>query len=77
MTTLPNFEWDPKKAARNLRDHKVSFDEAVTSFFDLNAITYPDESHSSPGDERVINLGLSAGCPIHARSLRMGGVVKF
>ena len=62
------FEYDPRKAAANLRKHKISFDEAVTSFFDLNAIGYPDESHSSPGDERFINLGLSS-------SLRLLSVV--
>jgi uncharacterized DUF497 family protein len=30
-----NFEWDPKKAASNLKDHGVSFDEATTVFGDL------------------------------------------
>jgi uncharacterized DUF497 family protein len=28
------FEWDPGKAAENLRKHKVSFDEAATVFGD-------------------------------------------
>jgi uncharacterized DUF497 family protein len=55
-----SFEWDPWKAAKNLRSHNISFEEAVTSFFDPNASTYPDDSHSSPGDERLVNLGLSA-----------------
>lgn len=58
MTSL-NFEWDSKKAAKNLRVHGISFDEAATTFFDLNAISYPDQAHSSPGDERFINLGQS------------------
>jgi uncharacterized protein len=53
------FENDPRKAAANLRKHKISFEEAVTSFYDPKAISCPDEPHSSPGDERFINLGLS------------------
>jgi hypothetical protein len=28
------FEWDRKKAAANFKKHKVSFDEAVTVFYD-------------------------------------------
>jgi len=28
------FEWDPEKARRNLKKHRVSFDEAVTAFYD-------------------------------------------
>jgi hypothetical protein len=40
------FEWDESKAARNLRKHSVSFDEATTIFGDPFAITYPDPGHS-------------------------------
>jgi uncharacterized DUF497 family protein len=29
-TSQVRFEWDPRKAALNLRRHRVSFDEAVT-----------------------------------------------
>ena len=28
------FEWDPEKAQANRRKHKVSFEEAVTVFYD-------------------------------------------
>ncbi|MBP7233050.1 MAG: BrnT family toxin, partial [Syntrophaceae bacterium] len=28
------FEWDPKKAKENLKKRNISFDEAVTSFYD-------------------------------------------
>jgi uncharacterized DUF497 family protein len=27
-----NFEWDEKKAKENLKNHKISFDEAITVF---------------------------------------------
>ncbi len=53
------FEYDPDKAASNLKQHGVSFDEAVTSFYDPNAASWHDADHSQPGDERFINLGLS------------------
>jgi len=37
-----SFEWDPKKAASNLKDHGVSFEEATTVFGDILAMNMPD-----------------------------------
>lgn len=51
--------WDPKKAAQNLRDHGVSFEEASTVFGDSLAITIPDPDHSV-GEERMIAMGQSS-----------------
>ena len=52
------FEWDPGKAAGNLRKHKVSFTEAATVLGDFFGTTASDPDHS--GDERrYITLGLS------------------
>jgi uncharacterized protein len=59
MTIHLRFESDPRKAAINLRKHGVSFDEAVTSFYDTLAISQTDATHSAPGDERFVNLGMS------------------
>ena len=44
-------EWDPAKAASNLRLHRVSFDEGVTALDDPLAATWrdPDHSESSTG----------------------------
>jgi uncharacterized DUF497 family protein len=39
---LLEFEWDPRKAARNLRKHLVSFREAAMVFGDVLAVTYED-----------------------------------
>jgi uncharacterized DUF497 family protein len=36
------FEWDAKKAAANVEKHRVTFDEAVTVFYD------PLAKHSAP-----------------------------
>lgn len=52
------FEWDPRKAAKNLRAHGVSFDEAATVFGDPLGVTAPDPDHSQ-GEERFITVGLS------------------
>ena len=51
-------EWNPDKAARNLRKHQVSFDEAATVFDDPMFITFVDEEHSSD-EERYITIGSS------------------
>jgi uncharacterized DUF497 family protein len=52
------YEWDPTKAKANLRDHRVSFEEAVTLFLDPLAITYRDPDHSDE-EEREITIGHS------------------
>jgi uncharacterized DUF497 family protein len=54
------FEWDPTKAASNLKKHQVSFDEAKSVFYDDFAVQFFDEEHS-PNEERFLMLGLSAG----------------
>jgi hypothetical protein len=53
------FEWDPGKARRNLRKHGVSFDEAVTAFYDPLSATFNDPDHSV-GEERYITVGFSS-----------------
>jgi len=53
------FEWDRDKARRNLSKHKVSFDEAVTVFYDPLAATFDDPEHSSD-ERRFITVGYSS-----------------
>jgi uncharacterized DUF497 family protein len=36
-----HFEWDPAKASRNRRKHRISFEEAATVFGDFLSITGP------------------------------------
>jgi uncharacterized DUF497 family protein len=50
------FEWDPAKAAANLRKHGVSFEEAVTAFSDPLSVTIPDPMHSER-EWRFVLLG--------------------
>jgi uncharacterized protein len=52
------FEWDPKKAAENIRKHDVAFQEAATVFGDPLAVTFEDPDHSL-NENRQITFGLS------------------
>lgn len=52
------FEWDPAKAASNLRKHGVSFEEASTVFADPLATTVPDPDHSVE-EQRWLTTGAS------------------
>jgi len=53
------FEWDPAKAAANLRKHGVSFEDAQTAFSDKHARLVNDPDHSAE-EERFVLLGLSS-----------------
>ena len=53
------FEWDPEKARRNLKKHGVSFDEAVTAFYDPLSATFDDPDHSDK-EQRYITIGFSS-----------------
>lgn len=77
------FEWDSGKAAKNLRKHQVSFEEAVSVFYDPLAATGADPDHSEE-ETRFVSFGMSSAgaasycmsCgargsyPHHQRSLR-------
>jgi len=52
------FEWDDNKARSNLKNHRVSFDEAKTVFIDPLARIFDDEAHSLE-EEREIIIGYS------------------
>jgi uncharacterized DUF497 family protein len=54
----PTFEWDPAKAATNLTQHGVSFDEAATVFQDPLAKIHDDPDHSAT-ERRDIIVGHS------------------
>lgn len=52
------FEWNRRKAAKNLLQHGVRFPEAATVFFDRRSITIPDDQHSED-EERYTVIGQS------------------
>jgi uncharacterized DUF497 family protein len=58
MTTI-KFEWDESKNRANNKKHGISFEEALTVFYDDNARLIDDPDHSGE-EERFILLGISA-----------------
>lgn len=58
------FVWDARKAAANLKKHRVSFEEASTAFDDELGAYYPDSWH----EDRFILIG-------HSRQQRLLYVV--
>lgn len=56
---MVGFEWDDEKAKANLREHGVSFDEAIEVFSDDFAIDEYDDSHTDE-EPRFHIIGLSS-----------------
>ena len=50
------FERDRKKATKNLKKHKISFQEAASVFLDPLALTFNDPDHSI-GEHRLLTFG--------------------
>jgi uncharacterized DUF497 family protein len=51
-------EWNPEKAAVNLRKHGIDFADAAVALEDHNALTIEDESHA---EQRFKTLALGPG----------------
>ena len=64
------FEWDPKKAERNLRKHGVEFVDAMTVFDDDRAVTLSDDH---PNEERYVTFGMDASGTILGVSYEVRG----
>ena len=52
------FEWNGEKAKKNLKKHKVSFEEGSTIFGDQLSVTIDDPMHSEQED-RFVTVGQS------------------
>lgn len=52
------FEWHATKAAKNLKKHGVSFEEAKSVFYDEFAVQFFDHEHST-AEDRFLMLGMS------------------
>jgi uncharacterized protein len=53
------YEWDINKAAQNIKNHGVSFEEATEVFFDPKAVRGFDSKHSE-NEERFYIIGFSS-----------------
>ena len=52
------FDWDPEKAAANVKRRGISFTEAATVLEDPLSTTFPDQAHSD-GEARFVTIGTS------------------
>jgi uncharacterized protein len=50
-------DWDPRKAAANLKRHRVDFADAATVLHDEQAITVRDDEGD---EERYVTIGMDA-----------------
>ena len=57
------FEWDENKNRQNITKHGVSFQEALSVFYDENALLFDDPDHSA-GEERFLIIGMSSSARI-------------
>jgi len=57
------FSWDAAKAARNLKKHGISFEEAATVFGDPLSCTIHDPDHSDD-ETRFVLIGQSFRCTV-------------
>ena len=70
------FEWDDAKAARNLRDHGVSFAQATAAFGDPFAVEWIDDRRAY-GEERVNLLGMCEGVILHVTYTERGQRIRI
>ena len=52
------FEWDPEKAAANVKRRRISFSEAASVLEDPLSTTFADETHSEE-ETRFLTIGAS------------------
>ena len=70
--------WDPRKDALNQRKHGIPLQEALTVFYDEEALLLHDREHSH-GEERSLLLGMSGRlrilivchCERHGQTIRI------
>ena len=53
-----DFDWDEKKNQKNIKDHRISFEEAKSVFFDAYRLEFEDSSNT---EERYHVIGMAYG----------------
>ena len=74
---MPEFEWDPAKAASNLAKHGVSFEEAATSFDDLLGGILDDPRHSVDEDRYILLAMSDRGRLLATMFTERGDVIRL
>jgi uncharacterized DUF497 family protein len=52
---MADAEWDPRKAASNLKKHRLDFADAATVLYDESALTIRDDYEE---EERFVTIGI-------------------
>ena len=52
------FEWDENKNFENIKNHGISFEQAVKAFDDDSAIPFEDVEHSAETETRYALIGM-------------------
>lgn len=52
------FEWDENKNHENIKNHEISFEQAVAAFDDPLALSLEDPEHSDEEESRYALVGL-------------------
>jgi uncharacterized DUF497 family protein len=73
---MPKFTWDRRKAARNLREHSISFETAIRVFRDPHAIDEIDDREDY-GEERSNILGMIENRFVVVTYTLRGGYVRI
>lgn len=72
------FEWDENKNQKNIKKHKVSFDEAKTVFYDVNAYYEYDVEHSITEDRfKIIGMSYKDRTLVVCHCVRNGDVIRL
>lgn len=53
-TYAMEFEWNEAKAASNLKKHGVTFEEALSCFYDQKQVVFYDPDHSEDEDRELM-----------------------
>ncbi|MGA2589296.1 MAG: BrnT family toxin [Bryobacteraceae bacterium] len=70
------FDWDAEKAAANIRNHGVAFQEAVMAFRDSFRVERID-GRGNYGGERIILLGMCRGTILHVTYTERGECIRI
>jgi len=70
------FEWDINKAAANLRDHGVRFEDAARACRDPFAVEWID-TRQEYGEERVVLLGRCGEAVLYVAATERGDNVRI
>ncbi len=71
------FEWNESKAKMNTQKHGVSFEEAVTCFYDPHQVAFYDPDHSGDEDREIMIARSNQGrlllvvCTIRGENIRV------